>query len=124
VKYQILKDTPTIKAGTIGELVHATHNGNPIGSLYYFVETSFIREIVESSPEWFKKVKVRWRARKKESYFVFHGDGDGFSELEQENIFPERNFDFGNYFRTAQQAEEATRRVKECLMKYHEELGE
>lgn len=36
----------------------------------------------------------------------------------------ENRYEFSNYFRTSEQVEEAAKRVKEVLRKYHEEIGE
>ena len=68
--------------------------------------------------------KIRWRATKGEDYHFINADlsisiiGDTYSSLDNEfwGTF--------NYFRTEKQAEEAARRVKETLRKYHEEIGE
>ena len=69
--------------------------------------------------------KIRWRAGKKGNYFVLYGTAfevDCYTE-----IFDEIDADLyniGNYFRTEEQAEEAAKRVKETLRKFHEEIGE
>lgn len=68
--------------------------------------------------------KIRWRSEKFENYYFLHSDlsisimGDTYSSMDDEfwGTF--------NYFRTEKQAEEAAKRVKEALRKYHEEIGE
>ena len=68
--------------------------------------------------------KIRWRSEKCENYYFLHSDlsisimGDTYSSMDDEfwGTF--------NYFRTEKQAEEAAKRVKEALRKYHEEIGE
>ena len=45
-------------------------------------------------------------------------------DAKQHKFVDKDRFAFGNYFRTIDQADEAAKRVKEALMKYHEEIGE
>ena len=68
--------------------------------------------------------KIRWRAKEGEEYFMikadikvkaYRGDND-----EDDNTL----YNALNYFHTQDQAEEAAKRVKETLRKYHEEIGE
>lgn len=69
--------------------------------------------------------KIRWRAKKGGSYYST--DSVCISVMQNTEADDKvdrllwRSF---NYFRTAEQAEEAARRVKETLRKYHEEIGE
>ena len=68
--------------------------------------------------------KIRWRSKNGEDYHFVNADlsisimGDTYTPFDNEfwGTF--------NYFRTEKQAEEAARRVKETLRKYHEEIGE
>ena len=69
--------------------------------------------------------KIRWRAKKGERYFVLYRTAfevdcytESFDEIDA------KLYNCGNYFRTKEQAEEAAKRVKETLRKYHEEIGE
>ena len=69
--------------------------------------------------------KIRWRAKEGEHYslldrLIFKVDcyTEGFDEIDT------KLYNSGNYFRTNEQAEEAARRVKETLHKFHEEIGE
>ena len=69
--------------------------------------------------------KVRWRAKKGENYFLLNRttfEVDHYYECFDE--VDAKLYKYGNYFRTREQAEEAARRVKETLRKYHEETGE
>ena len=69
--------------------------------------------------------KIRWRAKSGKYYFSFSGTTfnlDCYTECfarDDANLY-----NCGNYFRTKEQAEEAAKRVKEVLRKYHEEIGE
>ena len=69
--------------------------------------------------------KIRWRAEKGENYFLLNRttfEVDHYYECFDE--VDAKLYKYGNYFRTREQAEEAVRRVKETLRKYHEETGE
>lgn len=69
--------------------------------------------------------KIRWRAKRGEHYFVLYRTAfevdcytESFDEIDA------KLYNCGNYFRTKEQAEEAAKRVKEVLRKFHEEIGE
>ena len=69
--------------------------------------------------------KIRWRATKGENYFLLNRttfEVDHYYECFDE--VDAKLYKYGNYFRNREQAEEAARRVKETLRKYHEETGE
>lgn len=72
-----------------------------------------------------KAERIRWRAKSGKCYFSFSGtnfNSDCYTEC-----FAKVDTDFyncGNYFRTKEQAAEAAKRMKEVLIKYHEEIGE
>lgn len=68
--------------------------------------------------------KIRWRAEKGNDYYFI----DSFCYLRQDyenfQLMDDNIYNSYNYFRTEEQAEEAAKRVKETLKKYHEEIGE
>lgn len=69
--------------------------------------------------------KTRWRAEKGEKYFTLKGATlvvDFYTE--DFDRTDEKCHEYGNYFRTEEQTEEARKRVEETLRKYHEEIGE
>lgn len=68
--------------------------------------------------------KLRWRASIDEKYHHISKLLDYNSEIEGFLDFDEEMWKVGNYFRTEEQAKEAARRIKEALLKYHEEIGE
>lgn len=74
-----------------------------------------------------KKVeKIRWRATLHDYYYFISTTGTickAEAKSEEINTCNSR-YDFFNQFRTEEQANEAARRVKETLRKYHEEIGE
>lgn len=74
-----------------------------------------------------KKVEeIRWRAILHDYYYFISTTGTICkTEAKSEEINTcNSRYDFFNQFRTEEQAEEGARRVKETLMKYHEEIGE
>lgn len=73
--------------------------------------------------------KIRWRAEERKIYYYVSSEmnvsstcrpkkGEHLYDYEGNNYFSY------NYFRTKEQAKEAARRMKEVLLKYHEEIGE
>ena len=73
-----------------------------------------------------KKVeKIRWRAEKGEKYFTLKG-ATLVIDFYTENFdrTDEKCHEYGNYFRTEKQAQEAAKRMKKVLRNYHEEIGE
>ena len=68
--------------------------------------------------------KIRWRAEKGKMYHIVKGSGRVASLREENDCDDEDFWKVYNYFRTSEQVEEAAKRVKETLRKYHEEIGE
>lgn len=68
--------------------------------------------------------KVRWRSSSDERYYYVNHLLDCHSDTEESHIFDEERWNVGNYFKNKEQAEEAIKRIKEVLFKYHEEIGE
>ena len=68
--------------------------------------------------------KIRWRAKRNEYYYwidvnlAIRNINDTYSTFDNEV------WDAFNHFRKEEQAEEAAKRVKETLRRYHEEIGE
>lgn len=67
--------------------------------------------------------KIRWRAGIGEKYFSFDTALRVQQFVEANDTYDNAVYDALNYFRTKEQNEEAARRVKKTLRKYHEELG-
>ncbi|MBF1529869.1 MAG: hypothetical protein HXN96_08010 [Prevotella salivae] len=68
--------------------------------------------------------KIRWRSEYGKDYYYIGGEGLIMVAKEGGICTDKNRYDFSNYFRTYEQAEEAAKRVKEVLIKYHEEIGE
>lgn len=67
---------------------------------------------------------IRRRAKYDEKYYYVSTEGIVLEDKEGGHIIDDNRYKFGNYFRTKEQAEEAAKRIKEVLFKYHEEIGE
>ena len=68
--------------------------------------------------------KVRWRAKKGDRFYCFDTDFSVLDGLEEGSKLDDSSWRSYNYFRIVEQVEEAAKRVKETLRKYHEEIGE
>lgn len=67
--------------------------------------------------------KIRWRAENGERYYRIINFSYIESIREYFAVWNNGDYELYNYFRTREQAKEAAKRVKETLMKYHEEIG-
>lgn len=67
---------------------------------------------------------IRWRAKKGKKYYFFDANLLVRSINEDYSAFDNELWDAFNHFRKEEQAEEAAKRVKETLRKFHEEIGE
>ena len=68
--------------------------------------------------------KIRWRAENNKVYYYVGNQGITIVDRENGFYVDKNRHEYGNYFCTRAQAEEAAKRVKEVLRKYHEEIGE
>lgn len=67
---------------------------------------------------------IRWRAKRCEYYYWIDVNLAIRSIDDTYSTFDNELWDAFNHFRKEEQAEEAAKRVKETLRKYHEEIGE
>lgn len=67
--------------------------------------------------------RIRWRAGFFKEYCYVGDLGSVLVSKWNDNMIDEHRFNFGNCFRTIDQAEEAAKRVRKVLLRYHEELG-
>lgn len=111
MKYKLLKDIARYKTGHLFEYNHE--------QIYIF------NEWIDPKlyPNDFEPVIERWRAGKGDYFFFINYDGISNS---RDDYFVQDNelYISGNYFKTREQAEEASRRIKKVLMDYHKEIGE
>ena len=62
------------------------------------------------------EVKERWKPKNGESYFFISGDGLVNLSDWDNDVFDNYYYNFGNCFRTKEEAEKALERVKELLL--------
>ena len=67
---------------------------------------------------------IRWRSKDGKEYYYVGNQGLLMVDKEDGHCADQNRHEFGNYFRTSEQTEEAVKRVKETLRKFHEEIGE
>ena len=65
--------------------------------------------------------QIRWRAKEGEEYCYVGNQGIIMVDKEDGHCADKNRHDFGNYFRTQEQAEEAAKLVKATLKKFHED---
>lgn len=68
--------------------------------------------------------KIRWRAKEGEDYYFIDIDLTVKSIDDTYSTFDNKLWNTLNYFCTKEYADEAAKRVKETLIKYHKEIGE
>ena len=68
--------------------------------------------------------RIRWRAKYNELYYYLDSGLVISNTVEKDIDIDKYRYDALNYFRTEEQTEEAIKRVKETLKKFHEEIGE
>lgn len=116
--YQISISTPQNHIWSNCELAHATEEEKQL--LFDKMKEQGLRWNAEE-----KRVeKIRWRAEDGKEYYYVGNQGILMVDTEYGHIADESRYEFSNYFRTSEQVEEAAKRIKEALYKYHEEIGE
>lgn len=85
-------------------------------------------EMKEQGMRWNAEEKrvetIRWRAEKDQYYYYLNTDFTTINSIELGYDIDRFRYNALNYFRTSKQVEEAARRVKKTLQKFHEEIGE
>ena len=110
------------------------HNYNHGWNIHYFRHASeeekaeLFDKMKEQGLRWNaeeKRVeKIRCRAKKDGRYHFLNSYLTTITTSEIGDYTDTSRYNAFNYFRTEEQAEEAAKRVKETLHKYHEEIGE
>ena len=67
--------------------------------------------------------KIRWRAKKSQSYFFIDKDINSMEEEESGDVIDDVLWRKFNYFRTEDDAREAAELIKATLKKFHEDYG-
>nr|DAX68924.1 MAG TPA: hypothetical protein [Caudoviricetes sp.] len=121
MKYRLLKDTLTIKAGTIFEEVASDFNQwkelvriTPIGAK---TSPQFTIQDIENFDEWFEEIKeestdsIHWKPKHGAEYFWIDECGSILpGTFYRDSLYDQQRLTFGNVYRTEKEAEKASER--------------
>lgn len=116
MKYKLLKDTPTIKAGTIFEEVTSDYDElkelvriTPIGAK---TSPQFTIEDIDNFDEWFEKMEdgIHYKPRNGETVFCLNEEGDIYSFTFNDLLSHHKRLAFGFVYRTIEEAQKARER--------------
>lgn len=116
MKYKLLKDTPTIKAGTIFEEVTSDYDElkelvriTPIGAK---TSPQFTIQDIDNFDEWFEKMEdnIHYQPRNGEKVFCLNEEGDIYSFTFNDLLSHHKRLAFGFVYRTIEEAEKARER--------------
>lgn len=116
MKYKLLKDTPTIKAGTIFEEVTSDYDElkelvriTPIGAK---TSPQFTIQDIDNFDEWFEKMEdsIHYKPRNGEKVFCLNEEGDIYSFTFNDLLSHHKRLAFGFVYRTIEEAEKARER--------------
>lgn len=127
MKYKLLKDTPTIKAGTIFEEVTSDYDElkelvriTPIGAK---TSPQFTIQDIDNFDEWFEKMEeptasINWKPKIAEKYFCINEYGDVEWETWNDDDVDNKLMAMGLVYRTEEECEEALdRRLAEVRLR-------
>lgn len=111
-RYKLLKDTPTLKAGTIFEEVVGDFDGlraltriTPVGAK---TSPHFTIKDIDNFDEWFEEIPEkheRWRGGRGDSYYFIDDEGAIRHEIDTNDGMDNYRYNIGNYFKTEVEAE-------------------
>ena len=116
MKYKLLKDTPTIKAGTIFEEVTSDYDElkelvrvTPIGAK---TSPQFTIQDINNFDEWFEKMEdsIHYQPRNGEKVFCLNEEGDIYSFTFNDLLSHHKRLAFGFVYRTLEEAQKARER--------------
>lgn len=124
MKYKLLKDTPTIKAGTIFEEVTSDYDElkelvrvTPIGAK---TSPQFTIQDIDNFDEWFEKMEdsIHYQPRNGETVFCLNEEGDIYSFIFNDLLSHHKRLAFGFVYHTMEEAEKARdRRLAEVRLR-------
>jgi hypothetical protein len=116
MKYKLLKDTPTIKAGTIFEEVTSDYDElkelvriTPIGAK---TSPQFTIQDINNFDEWFEKIEdnIHYQPRNGEKVFCLNEEGDIYSFTFNDLLSHHKRLAFGVVYRTLEEAQKTRER--------------
>ena len=117
MKYKLLKDTPTIKAGTIFEEIVNMSDGTRELSVAVPGEDipqdpQFTIQDIDNFDEWFEEIKepvnsIHWKPKYDDWYFYISDHGSVCSDIWNDNYTDNKRLAFGFVYRTEEECEKA-----------------
>jgi len=120
MKYKLLKDTPTIKAGTIFEEIVNMSDGTRELTVAVPGEdtpqdSQFTIQDIDNFDEWFEEIEeptdsIHWKPKYDDWYFYISDHGSVCSDIWNDNYTDNKRLAFGFVYRTMEEAEKARER--------------
>lgn len=120
MKYKLLKDTPTIKAGTIFEEIVSMSDGTrelavAVPGEDIPEDPQFAIQDIDNFDEWFEEIKeptdsIHWKPKIGEKYFYINEYGDVEHETWDDDDVDNRLMAMGLVYRTEEECEKAKER--------------
>ena len=109
-RYKLLKDTPTVKAGTIFEEESDSYNGKKLVEVvpdWCLIRPWLAVSDIDNFDEWFEEIKEpkKWRAEYGKKYWYLDDCGVVLSNEEWGDDTDDFRYRIGNYFKTEAEAE-------------------
>lgn len=120
MKYKLLKDTPTIKAGTIFEEIVNMSDGTRELSVAVPGEDTpqdpqFTIQDIHNFDEWFEEIEptdsIHWEPKNDDTYYYITIEGSVDSDIWTEHPMDDDRWTFGNIYRTEEECEKALDRT-------------
>lgn len=117
MKYKLLKDTPTIKAGTIFEEIVSMSDGTrelavAVPGEDIPEDPQFAIQDIDNFDEWFEKMEdsIHYQPRNGEKVFCLNEEGDIYSFTFNDLLSHHKRLAFGFVYRTMEEAQKARER--------------
>lgn len=110
-RYKLLKDTPTVKAGTIFEERESPDEYKELGQVVTdgcLTRPWLTVSEIDNFDEWFEEIPEkheRWRGGRGDSYYFIDDEGAIRHEIDTNDCMDNYRYNIGNYFKTEAEAE-------------------
>ena len=110
-RYKLLKDTPTVKAGTIFEERESPDEYKELGQVVTdgcLTRSWLTVSEIDNFDEWFEEIPEkheRWRGGRGDSYYFIDDEGAIRHEIDTNDGMDNYRYNIGNYFKTEAEAE-------------------
>lgn len=117
IKYKLLKDLPTFKAGDmfyISQYGALIYDDGGFGVMAYSQST--LKEFPNILTDWFEKIQeptdsIHWKPKNGEKIWYLDENSDtNFTYFDEDNSYHLSRIEFGNIYRTSQECEKARER--------------